>query len=57
MALVFLTLIVATNILTEAALSFLGVGVLLLLAATSSSRKDDTIATAPGLQLRPGSPS
>ena len=30
MTLVFLTLIVATNILTEAALSFLGVGVPLL---------------------------
>jgi peptide/nickel transport system permease protein len=56
MALVFLTLIVATNILTEAALSFLGVGVPLLTPSWGNIIEQgyQTIVTAPWLTIAPG---
>lgn len=56
MALVFLTLIVATNILTEAALSFLGVGVPLLTPSWGNIIEQgyQTIVTAPWLTVAPG---
>jgi peptide/nickel transport system permease protein len=56
MALVFLTLIVATNILTEAALSFLGVGVPLLTPSWGNIIQQgyQTIVTAPWLTIAPG---
>ena len=56
MALVFLTLIVATNILTEAALSFLGVGVPLLTPSWGNIIEQgyQTIFTAPWLTVAPG---
>jgi len=56
MALVFLTLIVATNILTAAALSFLGVGVPLLTPSWGNIIEQgyQTIVTAPWLTIAPG---
>jgi peptide/nickel transport system permease protein len=56
MALVFLTLIVATNILTEAALSFLGVGVPILTPSWGNIIEQgyQTIVTAPWLTIAPG---
>ena len=56
MALVFLTLIVATNILTEAALSFLCVGVPLLTPSWGNIIEQgyQTIVTAPWLTIAPG---
>ena len=56
MALVFLTLIVANNILTEAALSFLGVGVPLLTPSWGNIIEQgyQSIVTAPWLTIAPG---
>jgi peptide/nickel transport system permease protein len=54
--LVFLTLIVANNILTEAALSFLGVGVPILTPSWGNIIEQgyQTIVTAPALTVAPG---
>jgi peptide/nickel transport system permease protein len=56
MVLVFLTLIVANNILTEAALSFLGVGVPILTPSWGNIIEQgyQTIVTAPALTVAPG---
>ncbi len=56
MTLVFLTLIVANNILTEAALSFLGVGVPILTPSWGNIIEQgyQTIVTAPALTVAPG---
>jgi len=56
MTLVFLTLIVANNILTEAALSFLGVGVPILTPSWGNIIQQgyQTIVTAPALTVAPG---
>src|SRR4029077_2212724 len=56
MALVFLTLIVATNILTEAALSFLGVGVPLLTPSWGNIIEQGyaQIVTSPAQTVVPG---
>ena len=59
MALVLLTLIVATNILTEAALSFLGVGVPLLTPSWGNIIEQGSRRSSPrrALTIAPGSPS
>ena len=56
MVLVFLTLIVANNILTEAALSFLGVGVPILTPSWGNIIEQgyQSIVTAPWLTIAPG---
>jgi peptide/nickel transport system permease protein len=56
MTLVFLTLIVANNILIEAALSFLGVGVPILTPSWGNIIEQgyQTIVTAPALTVAPG---
>ena len=56
MALVLLTLIVANNILTEAALSFLGVGVPILTPSWGNIIEQGSaqIYTAPALTIAPG---
>ena len=56
MALVLLTLIVANNILTEAALSFLGVGVPILTPSWGNiiEQGSSQIITAPALTIAPG---
>ncbi len=56
MTLVFLTLIVANNILIEAALSFLGVGVPILTPSWGNIIEQgyQTIVTAPALTIAPG---
>ncbi len=56
MTIVFLTLIVANNILTEAALSFLGVGVPILTPSWGNIIQQgyQTIVTAPALTVAPG---
>lgn len=56
MTLVFLTLIIANNILTESALSFLGVGVPILTPSWGNIIEQgyQTIVTAPALTVAPG---
>ena len=56
MTLVLLTLIVANNILTEAALSFLGVGVPILTPSWGNiiEQGSSSIVTAPALTIAPG---
>jgi peptide/nickel transport system permease protein len=56
MLLVFLTLIVANNILTEAALSYLGVGVPILTPSWGNiiQQGEQSIVTAPQLTIAPG---